>query len=95
MVNYFEQHNIPRKEIEVKVFGGSDILILTDNGRRKSVGRQNIEMAKKILHYGHIKVKAVHLGGTFGRKIYFFTDTGEVLMRRVKKSLLPKQETEI
>ncbi len=96
MVKYFEQHNILRKEIEVKVFGGSDILALTDNGRgRKSVGKQNIEMAKKTLHYEHINVKAVHVGGTFGRKIFFFTDTGEVLVKRIKKSLLPKQETEI
>jgi len=59
------------------------------------VGKQNIEMAKKTLHYEHINVKAVHVGGTFGRKIFFFTDTGEVLVKRIKKSLLPKQETEI
>jgi len=96
MVWSFEKNGVSKKDIDVKVFGGSDILITPQNGSmRKSVGKQNIEMAKKILHNERMEAKIFHVGGSFGRKIYFFTDSGEIFMKRIKKSLLQKEAIEI
>jgi chemotaxis protein CheD len=48
-----------------------------------SIGRQNIEMAEKILLSEGLTLKAKDVGGTGGRKILFYTGTGEVLLKRL------------
>ncbi len=84
MIEAFEQKGIKRQEIEIKIFGGSDMFESKRvQGKPVTVGRQNIEMAKSVLQTAGLKVAAEHLGGKVGRKILFFTNTGEVLMKRL------------
>lgn len=70
-----------KQDLEAKIFGGSSYL------QRFEVGKGNIDMSFKVLKEEGIPVAAFHTGGTFGRKIIFRTDTGNVLMRIMKKSL--------
>jgi chemotaxis protein CheD len=72
-----------RSELEVKLFGGGDVLPLTGPRTTESVGRQNCIAAIRTLKEEEIKVTASDLGGRQGRVIYFRTDTGEVLLRRL------------
>ena len=93
MAEKFESLGIKRNEIVLKVFGGADIMAGHDKGRRTlSVGRQNIDSARKTLLNERLRVSASHVGGAFGRKVLFFTQTGEVLMKRIKRSELPREE---
>ena len=92
MVERFVDMGALRKDIEVKIFGGSDILVIAGHKNYVTVGKQNIEITKKTLMDEGLKIRAAHIGGTFGRKIFFFTHTGEVLMKRIKKSALPAEE---
>jgi chemotaxis protein CheD len=95
MVTRFDREGIPRMDIEVKLFGGAEILLSLDReSKRKSVGKQNIDVARETLLKEGLKTAASNIGGAFGRKLYFFTNTGEVLVKRIKRTALPKEEIE-
>lgn len=87
MVRLFEKHKVRRSEIEVKCFGGSDMFERPlDRNHVASVGHQNIASAEKILKKEGLPVHAIDVGGYQGRKIYFYTHTGEVLLKRLHRS---------
>jgi chemotaxis protein CheD len=73
---------------EAKLFGGSDMLLLSqDKGGALSIGQQNIQAAHKALEKLGLTLTASDTSGQSGRKIFFNTRTGIVLMRRVKKTI--------
>jgi chemotaxis protein CheD len=84
MAAVFDRHDIPRDEIEVKCFGGADMFTRKNTKpERVSIGRQNIDMAEKILLREGLTLRAKDVGGVQGRKILFYTHTGEVLLKRL------------
>jgi chemotaxis protein CheD len=70
--------------VQVKLFGGADVLMVTDEASRPSVGRLNCEAAIRVLRDEGLGVIASSLGGTSGVNIKFHTGTGEVLLRRIR-----------
>ena len=87
MVRIFDQHKVRRGEIEVKCFGGSDMFARQiERPGLISVGRQNIISAEKILHSEGLKLNVKDVGGPEGRKIFFYTHTGEIMLKRLKKT---------
>jgi chemotaxis protein CheD len=86
MLDRFAQLGVARHEIEVKLFGGSDVLPkLLSRHSPLSVGQQNIAAAKQQLESRGLKLQVEHIGGPLGRKIHFYSHTGEVLLKRVAK----------
>jgi chemotaxis protein CheD len=86
MLDQFDQIRIRREDIEVKIFGGSEIFynnIRYDGSM--SIGRKNIEAAMKTIHEQNLKLKAWNVGGDKGRKVIFNTNTGEVFTKFVTK----------
>ena len=87
----FNRLGVGPDEIEIKMFGGADMILvkrdswLADNER---VGRKNILMAREVVQYNRLKVKNVDVGGTFSRKIHFDTETGEVWLKRLIQPIL-------
>ncbi|MGA2887485.1 MAG: chemotaxis protein CheD [Terracidiphilus sp.] len=71
-----------RDEVEVKLFGGGDVLMVAGDASRPTVGRLNCEAAIKILEEEGFLVSASSLGGQCGVNIHFNTKTGEVLLQR-------------
>ena len=89
MVKLFDENKLKRSEIEVKVFGGADMFSMRLGGKNSiSVGRQNIEIAQQTLEKAGMRVIAMDVGGTAGRKLFFDTATGEVLMKRLQASIV-------
>ncbi len=86
MFDWFRQRGAARGEIEVKVFGGSDMFGAKDETARTSVGRQNIARAFQVLDEEHLRIAASDVGGEAGRKILFFTHTGEVLLKHLRRT---------
>jgi len=84
MLERLQAGGAERREIEAKLFGGSDMF--DAYGRGRSVGRQNIEMAVRTLERESVRVVREDLGGGRGRKIIFHTHTGEVFLKRLRKS---------
>lgn len=84
MLGRFALAGIERHEIEVKLFGGADVLPKSESQYAPlSVGRQNIVAAKALIEQEGLQLQASNVGGPLGRKIHFFTHTGEVLLKRV------------
>ena len=89
MVKLFDDNKLKRSEIEVKVFGGADMFSMRLGGKNSiSVGRQNIEIAQQTLEKEGMRVIAMDVGGTAGRKLFFNTSTGDVLMKRLQASIV-------
>lgn len=85
MLESFARRDVPRRELEVKLFGGSDILSSPRaEGRIKTIGRQNIEIALAIIDAEGLNLVSSDVGGSTGRKLFFYTHTGEVLLKRQK-----------
>jgi len=73
--------------IEAKLFGGADVLNSgVHHGGASSVGRQNIAAALQALDMLGLKVSAADTGGIQGRKLFFYSQSGEVFVRQVRKS---------
>lgn len=83
LIRSMTNRKIQLKNVEAKVFGGCNSLYI-DNDVFK-VGERNIEIAMQILDELNIRVVAQHIGGCYGRKIVFNTDTGKVRMRLLIK----------
>lgn len=80
----FQSYGINRTEIEVKLFGGSDMFQTGNSGRVKTIGYQNIEVSLRVLDELGYRVSAQDIGGSLGRKIYFSTDTGAIFLKRIQ-----------
>lgn len=84
LIQQFDQLGAHRPEIEVKLFGGADVLIVNNpDESRPTVGKMNLEMAVKILRQEGLRIAASCVGGNTGYHIKFYTDSGEVLLRRL------------
>jgi chemotaxis protein CheD len=82
LARQFDALGAHRGEVEVRLFGGGDVLLMFDDAARPTVGRLNIEVAMKVLEEEGFAVSASSLGGKRGINIRFNTQTGEVLLKR-------------
>ena len=91
MLEWFLKRGIMRNELVVKLFGGSDMFAAEQgdgNGTRKGIGQQNIDRAMQVLEREGLHLAASDVGGLRGRKIIFKTYTGEVFLKRLRRSEL-------
>jgi chemotaxis protein CheD len=87
MVKLFDRHKVRRSEIEVKCFGGADMFArIIERPGVVSIGKQNAMTAEQILTSEGLKPQVVDVGGLQGRKIFFNTNTGEVLLKRLHRA---------
>jgi len=75
-----------KKNMVAKLFGGKEETSVDGNACFR-IGERNAEMAIGMLSDEKIKVVGKSLGGYSGRKLQFFSDTGEVFMSFLKGSL--------
>ncbi len=72
------------EDLQAKLFGGGEMM---DTGNsRTMIGERNIRLARLMLEERKISVIASSTGGKRGRKIIFFTDTGEVRHKLLDKT---------
>jgi chemotaxis protein CheD len=81
LISEMEGIGSKRLDIVAKVFGGGRML--KEQSNFFDIGRRNIDLAFQMLQQERITVVANSTGGTKGRKIYFNTQTGEVLQKYV------------
>ena len=84
-----------RKGLRAKVFGGGHVLKFRKDD--DDITGSNIRFVKKFLELEGIPAVRVDLGGNAGRKVFFFTDTHRVLLKRfdMKKDQRSLQNEEI
>ena len=73
------------EDLQAKVFGGGELLDIGGVRSSTMIGERNITIAKIMLEEKKIPVVGSSTGGKRGRKILFFTDTGEVRHKFLEK----------
>lgn len=82
LINHMLKLGASRQRLEAKVFGGGNVL---KGFTAINVGERNVEFVLDYLATEHIPVLARDLLDFYPRKVYFFADTGQVLVRKIKK----------
>ncbi|MCD4500121.1 chemoreceptor glutamine deamidase CheD [Chromobacterium vaccinii] len=79
-----------RNRLEAKIFGAGNVL---DGMTVVRVGERNSDFIRNYLANEQIPILAEDLLGEYARKVYFFTETGKVLIKKLKRtSAAIKQE---
>ncbi|MBP7580475.1 MAG: chemoreceptor glutamine deamidase CheD [Vogesella sp.] len=80
-----------RNTLEAKVFGGGNVIagMTTVN-----IGQRNAGFVRAFLAQENIPIVAEDLGLDIARKIYFFTDTGKVMVKKINPQQTLVQEEE-
>ena len=82
LINEIMKRGGSRSRLEVKLFGGA---ILKNAINR--VGTKNADWAKSFLEIEGLKLLSCDVGDIYPRKVYYFTDSGRVLMKKIKKTI--------
>ncbi len=86
LAGQFDAMGVAREELDVKVFGGADVLPVTSViPDRPTIGAMNCRTAMEVLVELDLRVAASDLGGLRGRTLRFHTGTGEVLLQRLAR----------
>jgi len=89
MASCFAEHRIYPAQTEVKLFGGG---VLIGNNGPTPVGRLNVEAACQALKQCGYSLKAVEVGGQWGRKLVFDTHNGAVWVKRLNRNAVEQVE---
>lgn len=71
-----------RSRLQAKVFGGGNVIA---GMVKNDVGRRNAEFVEEYLAREGIAIVARDLMGSLPRKVYFFPDTGQVLVKKLQE----------
>lgn len=86
MVRRFKKKGVDVDDLEVKLFGGSEMLsVNSSNPQIIQIGKMNVEMAEIKLENLGLKLKSHDTGGTLGRRLLFDTKTGDVWIKKISK----------
>ncbi|MET0288216.1 MAG: chemoreceptor glutamine deamidase CheD [Pseudoxanthomonas sp.] len=80
LINELLKRGASRKRLEAKVFGGANVL---KGFTHNPVGTRNSEFVRKYLRDEQINVVAEDLLGIHPRKVFYFPQTGKVMVQRL------------
>lgn len=84
LARQFDALGAVRADVEVKIFGGADVLPVTvGKHARPTIGRMNCEVAIEVLRAEGFHVAAARIRGASGLSLQFHTTTGAVMLRRL------------
>jgi len=86
MAERFSRLGLRPDEVEVKMFGGGNVIDLGGNPHHNpSIGEANIAKARKLLQAARFQIAAENVGGDRGCKILFNTGSGDVLHKLLSR----------
>jgi chemotaxis protein CheD len=81
LTNHLLDLGAQRTNLQAKVFGGGHVM---DAFNANNVGDRNVGFVRSYLKAEHIPVIAEDLLDIYPRKVYFFPESGRVLVRKLK-----------
>lgn len=81
LVNDILSRGGSRKSLEIKVFGGGNVL-----GGTTNIGHRNADFVEQYLSAEGLPICASHLRGNLPRRIHFFPSTGKVMLLELKRA---------
>lgn len=82
LINELLKAGARRENLEAKVFGGGNVL---RGFTAMNVGERNAEFVLDFLHNEQIRIVAEDLNDVYPRKVYYFPETGKVLVKKLKQ----------
>lgn len=85
----FKLLGIPEKEVEIKLFGGGNTMYAKEQQavtEDLDIGRKNVEAAKTAISSRSLRIIKEDVQGDRGRKVFFYTGTGEVWVRYISSN---------
>lgn len=79
-----------RGRLEAKVFGGGHVLKVEQTSM--NVPQANIAFALEFLFNEEIPIRKMDVGGFAGREVFFFTDSGKTLVRKMEETGIDRSE---
>lgn len=87
MINDILKHGGRKERLEVKVFGGGNVL-----PSMTEIGTMNCSFVREYLEMEGFNIVSEDMGGPYPRKVIYFPITGKVLMQRVALSRRDEEE---
>jgi chemotaxis protein CheD len=84
LINRLLRMGASKANLEAKVFGGSDIRTVFKNDDKAYEGGRNAEFVHLYLNAENIPIVVDDLLGIYPRKVYFFPETGKVLVKKLR-----------
>lgn len=82
LINELLRAGARRENLEAKVFGGGNVL---RGFTAMNVGERNAQFVLDFLHNEQIRIVAEDLNDVYPRKVYYFPETGKVLVKKLKQ----------
>lgn len=80
LINEILKNGGRRERLEVKLFGGGNVI---ENSAK--IGEKNCIFVTEYVKSEGLKVATQDLGGTSPRRVHYYTDTGKVMVRKLKR----------
>ncbi len=87
LINRLIKQGSSKENLIVKVAGGATMLQISGSGQM-DIGQRNIEEIKATLSRENIPILGSEVGGTAGRSVYFFMDTGRIIIKAVNGQVM-------
>lgn len=84
MIGAYRRAGVRPRAIEVKLFGGGNVIGESRSEDPHWIGGGNVATARRLLEEADLVISAENTGGRRGRKILFNTGTGEVLHKYLR-----------
>ena len=81
LINHLIKLGAVRSRLEAKVFGGGSVIA---GMTQANVGERNAKFCVDFLQTEGIRIVARDLNDIYPRKVYFFNDTGRVLVKKLR-----------
>jgi chemotaxis protein CheD len=85
MIGSFHRAGVRPQTVEVKLFGGANVIGNMHQAHPLCIGGSNVAAARRLLERASFEIAAENTGGDHGRKILFNTATGEVLLKHLAR----------
>ena len=85
MVKNMEAKGCLRSRMKAKIAGGAKMFEVADDSTFGNIGARNIAAVKKTLAGLSIRVLAEDTGLNYGRTVYFYTETGVMVVKSFTK----------
>jgi len=84
LIEKMENSGARRSNIKAKVFGGGEVI--ETKGNFFNIGKRNIEVGMQLLEEYKIPIVSSSVGGVYGRKILFNTESGQIKQKYIPKN---------
>lgn len=81
LINDILKRGGARERLEIKVFGGGNVMNGTTN-----IGHRNAEFVEEYLAAEGLPIAARHLRGNLPRRVHYFPATGKVMLLELQRS---------